>query len=242
MRVPRVFTDQPLTSGETLTLEEAPSRHLAKVLRMGAGRPLVLFNGAGGEFRAEIAEVGKKSVRVTVGDHSKEDRESPLDLELAIGLSRGDRMDWVIQKATELGARRISPLFTERSEVKLPPQRLEKKQRHWRQVMISACEQCQRNRLPALAPPRPLGEWLEASGGQSRFVLHHLDSQPFPGEQALTQVALLVGPEGGLSEGEIEAARAAGCRPLALGPRVMRTETAPVAAISLAQYLWGDFG
>ncbi|UZJ43330.1 16S rRNA (uracil(1498)-N(3))-methyltransferase [Marinimicrobium sp. C6131] len=243
MRVPRVFTDQPLQTGATVTLEEAPSRHLAKVLRMTPGRELILFNGEGGEFAATLAEVGKKSVQATLGAFTAEDRESPLNLELAIGLSRGDRMDWVIQKATELGATRITPLFTERTEVKLKGDRLDKKWDHWRQVIISACEQCQRNRLPALAQPLTLTEWLatEQPPGSRRLVLHHRDSKGLPAQEAITQVSLLVGPEGGLSEEEIERARNAGCDPLTLGPRVMRTETAPVAAISLAQYLWGDW-
>jgi 16S rRNA (uracil1498-N3)-methyltransferase len=243
MRVPRVFTDQPLQAGSTVTLEEAPSRHLAKVLRMTPGRELILFNGQGGEFTATLTELGKKTVEATLDAFTAEDRESPLDLELAIGLSRGDRMDWVIQKATELGATRITPLFTERTEVKLKGDRLEKKWEHWRQVIISACEQCQRNRLPTLAQPQALADWLaaERTAGTRRFVLHHRDSKGLPAQEALTHVSLLVGPEGGLSEEEIEQARAFGCEPLTLGPRVMRTETAPVAAISLAQYLWGDW-
>ncbi len=241
MRVPRVFTDQPLGSGNHVTLEEAPSRHLAKVLRMTAGRELLVFNGEGGEYQATITEVGKKTVTVTLERFDEADRESPLDLELAIGLSRGERMDWVMQKATELGAHRITPLFTERTEVKLKGERLEKKMGHWRQVIISACEQCQRNRLPALSAPITLEEWLTQSKGQRRFVLHHRDSRGLPESEPLTQLSLLVGPEGGLSEEEIERARGGGCEPLTLGPRVMRTETAPVAAISLAQYLWGDW-
>jgi len=241
MRIPRVFTDQPLTPGATLTLEEAPSRHLGKVLRMTPGRELVLFNGTGGEFAATIAEVGKKAVSVAVGAFDPEERESPLALELAIGVSRGDRMDWVLQKATELGVTRISPLFTERTEVKLKGDRLEKKIAHWRQVLVSACEQCQRNRLPDLAPPLALDDWLGREAPGRRFVLHHRDSRGLPAQEPLTRVSLLVGPEGGLSDEEIERARSAGCEPLTLGPRVLRTETAPVAAISLAQYLWGDF-
>ncbi len=241
MRIPRVYTDQALQTGATVILEEAPSRHLAKVLRMTPGRELLIFNGTGGEYPARITEVGKKSVSVHLESFEDVDRESPLDLELAIGLSRGDRMDWVIQKATELGATRITPLFTERTEVKLKGDRLDKKWDHWRQVMISACEQCQRNRLPALSAPITLNEWLDQSRGQKRFVLHHRDSRGLPESEPLAQLSLLVGPEGGLSEEEIEQARTDGCEPLTLGPRVMRTETAPIAAISLAQYLWGDW-
>lgn len=240
MRIPRVFTEHPLAEGATLALEEAPSRHLAKVLRMGPGRELVLFNGQGGEYSARVAAVSKKSVEVEITKFYSQERESPLALELAIGISRGDRMDWVLQKATELGVTRISPLFSERTEVKLKGERLEKKQAHWRQVTIGACEQCQRNRLPELAQPTSLEQWLDRPNPGLRFVLHHRDSKGLPKGESPDQVALLVGPEGGLSEEEIERARAAGCEPLTLGPRVLRTETAPVAAIALAQYLWGD--
>lgn len=241
MRVPRVYTDQPLAKGQTVALEEAPSRHLGKVLRMTAGREVMVFNGRGGEHLGRIVSVEKKAVTLELMDFDPQDRESPLDLELVIGVSRGDRMDWVLQKATELGVSRITPLFTERTEVKLKGERLEKKLGHWRQVIVSACEQCQRNRLPSLDTPTTLELWLASAPTGRQFVLHHRDSKGLPAEEALTQVSLLVGPEGGLSDEEIEQARAGGCEPLTLGPRVLRTETAPVAAISLAQYLWGDW-
>lgn len=241
MRIPRVFTDQPLASGELVDLEEGPSRHLARVLRMQPGRELILFNGTGGEYSAHLHSLNKKTVSAEVGTYQPEDRESPLNLELAISLSRGERMDWVLQKATELGVSRISLLLTERTEVKLSGDRLEKKLGHWRQVLISACEQCQRNRLPVLNPPATLDSWLEGNDCGLSLVLHHRDSQSLPETEAPKSLALLVGPEGGLSEEEIGRARSAGCQPLTLGPRVLRTETAPVAAISLVQYLWGDF-
>ena len=241
VRIPRIYTDQPLSQGMQLELEEGPSRHLARVLRMQPGRELVLFNGAGGEFQAVISEADKRAVAVQVGEFSAQNRESPLRLELAIGLSRGERMDWVLQKATELGVTHIRPLLTERTEVKLSAERLEKRLHHWRQVIISACEQCQRNLLPDLAPPQKLEPWLQDNRSQLRLVLHHRDSQSLPEGEAPESVALLIGPEGGLSEREIALAKQAGCAPLTLGPRVLRTETAPVAAISLVQYRWGDF-
>lgn len=241
MRIPRVYTNQPLSQGQTIALEEAPSRHLGKVLRMTPGREVLVFNGEGGEYRSCIHSVEKKAVTLELTDFNPEDRESPLSLELAIGVSRGERMDWVLQKATELGVTRITPLFTERTEVKLKGERLEKKLDHWRQVIVSACEQCQRNRPPQLAEPVSLDNWLAGDKVGRRFVLHHRDSKGLPAKEALTHVSLLVGPEGGLSDEEIERARAAGCEPLTLGPRVLRTETAPVAAISLAQYFWGDW-
>jgi 16S rRNA (uracil1498-N3)-methyltransferase len=241
VRIPRIYTDQPLAQGANLALEEGPSRHIARVLRMQAGRELILFNGTGGEFQAFVSEVSKRSVTVEVAELYPENRESPLRLELAIGLSRGERMDWVLQKATELGVTRIKPLLTERTEVKLSGERLDKKLQHWRQIIISACEQCQRNLLPELAAPQKLDQWLGDNCNALSLVLHHRDSRGLPEGVAPESVALLVGPEGGLSDSEIAQAREAGCAPLTLGPRVLRTETAPVAAISLVQYRWGDF-
>jgi 16S rRNA (uracil1498-N3)-methyltransferase len=240
MRIPRVFTFQALASGQTLLLEEAPSHHLAKVLRMQPGRGLVLFNGQGGEFKADILALHKKQVEVQVGEFSAENHQSPLALELAIGLSRGDRLDWVLQKATELGVTKISLLLTARTEVKLTGERLHKKREHWQQILISACEQCQRNLVPELADVQTLDEWLTTSTAARKFVLHHRDNRGLPAHEAPTSVALLIGPEGGLSDDEIQRAQAAGCAPLTLGPRILRTETAPLTAISLVQYVWGD--
>ena len=211
-----------------------------KVLRMQQGRELVLFNGEGGEFHASIHALHKKQVEVAIGEFNAINRESPLELELAIGISRGERMDWVLQKATELGVTRITPLVTERTEVKLSGERLDKKFDHWQQTIISACEQCQRNILPKLNPPKTLAEWLLQTNAQWKFVLHHRDSKGLPATQDAASVALLIGPEGGLSEVEIAQACTTGFSALTLGPRVLRTETAPVAAISLVQYLWGD--
>jgi 16S rRNA (uracil1498-N3)-methyltransferase len=214
MRIPRIFTEQNLLSGEQIELEEAASHHLSKVLRMQAGRELILFNGAGGEFAATIHEVSKKHVIVGVQEHSADNRESPLELELAIGISRGERFEWVLQKATELGVTKITPLITERTEVKVNGDRQEKMHDRWQHILVSACE---------------------------RFVLHHRDSQRLPADKTPASVTLLIGPEGGLSEREIAHALEQDFKALTLGPRVLRTETAPVAAISLVQYLWGDF-
>jgi 16S rRNA (uracil1498-N3)-methyltransferase len=208
---------------------------------MQAGRELVLFNGEGGEYAAEILAVNKKYVEVAVGSFLVENRESPLRLELAIGVSRGDRMDWVLQKATELGVTKITPLITERTEVKLNAERTDKKLEHWRHIIISACEQSQRNLLPSLVQPMHFSEWVGGCDAALKFVLHHRDSQGFPQAETPQSVALLIGPEGGLDDCEIEQALAQKFLPLTLGPRVLRTETAPVAAISLVQYLWGDF-
>lgn len=240
MRVPRIFTSQILSASNQLDLDEAQSHYVSKVLRMQAGRELVLFNGTGGEYAATIVNTGKKTVTVDVGEFISVDRESPLQLELAIGVSRGERMDWVLQKATELGATKISPLFTERTEVKLNGERLQKKLHHWQQIIISACEQCQRNIVPVLNEPIMIDTWLASAEAELKCVLHHRDNKGLPTDAAIKSVALLIGPEGGLSETEISQAIEHGFAPLTLGPRVLRTETAPVAAISLVQYLWGD--
>lgn len=241
MRIPRIFTHQVLASNITLSLAEPQSHYLSKVLRMQAGRELILFNGEGGEYGAEISAVHKKHVDVLVKEFSAENRQSHLQLELAIGVSRGERMDWVLQKATELGVTKIIPLMTERTEVKLGGERADKKMEHWQHIIISACEQCQRNILPALCEPKDYSEWITQCDAELKFVLHHRDSQCLPKEKTTKSVALLIGPEGGLDDDEIAQAIARGFSPLTLGPRVLRTETAPVAAISLVQYLWGDF-
>ena len=243
MRIPRIYIDQPLAVRAQLCLGEEASRHIARVLRMQTGRELILFNGQGGEYRASITAVDKRRVEVALTAFDAIERESPLQITLGIGISRGERMDWVMQKATEMGVTAITPLFTGRTEVRLSGARLEKKHQHWRQVVAAACEQCQRNRLPQIDLPQALGDWLPRVAAARRFVLHHrsgdgaLDTAVKP-----ESVALLIGPEGGLDNAEITAAEARGFAPLALGPRVLRTETAPLVAISLLQHLWGDLG
>jgi 16S rRNA (uracil1498-N3)-methyltransferase len=246
MRRTRVYSPQPLSSGTRVQLGVDSARHLITVLRLKAGDELILFNGEGGEFAARISTASKQLVEVAVGGHCAEDRESPLALTLGIGISRGERMDFVIQKAAELGVTGIAPLMTERTEVRLKGDRTEKKQRHWQQVIVSACEQCGRNRLPELLSPQPLAQWLSAEPravSAKRFVLHHradITLRQLAGIHC-TEATLLVGPEGGLSDQEIDTALAAGFQPLRLGPRVLRTETAPLAAISVLQSIWGDW-
>ncbi len=243
MRIPRIYTPQSLQVNSQLELDDNASRHVGKVLRMQAGRELVLFNGEGGEYTACVTEVGKKVVTVEVQSHASEERESPLAIHLGIGVSRGERMDWVLQKATELGVSQITPLFTERTEVKLTGPRLEKKQQHWQQILVSACEQCQRNRLPQLNPACRIDDWLPTVQDSARFVLHHRSDTSLSALAQPASVALVIGPEGGLSAEEIQRSQQQfGFQPLTLGPRVFRTETAPLTAISVMQYLWGDLG
>jgi|TARA_B110000259_G_scaffold113746_1_gene129682 16S rRNA (uracil1498-N3)-methyltransferase len=243
MRIPRIFTDQPLSSGANLALTGSAARHLSSALRLSVGQEITLFNGQGGEFAATLTTTAKSQVDVSIGDCREIDRESPLRLHLAIAVSRGERMDWIVQKATELGVTEITPLFSERTEVKLNGERLEKKLRHWQQVSISACEQCQRNIVPTINDALTLDKWLSQSDGDSdqlKLVLHHRSDKTLAQHQTPTSVCLLVGPEGGLSDNEISRALDRGFAALTLGPRVMRTETAPLAAISIMQSLWGD--
>ena len=240
MRIPRIYTQQELGAGTQLTLEPAASHHISRVLRMAAGDLLSLFNGQGGEYRATISNLDKKSVVVTTQQHNPGDLESPLRLELGIALSRGDRFDWVIQKATELGVASIAPLMSERTEVKLKGDRIDKKTQHWQQIIISACEQSGRNRLPELQPVSGLNSWLPTAQAQRKFVLHHRATSAANSTNTPSSVALLIGPEGGLSSEEISAAGNAGFEALTLGPRIMRTETAPLAALAILQSKWGD--
>jgi 16S rRNA (uracil1498-N3)-methyltransferase len=244
MRISRIYTSQPLASGQNLELEERAARYLLQVLRMRTGRELILFNGDGNDYQATITEAGRRQLYCEIGERLKKTEvESSLSIELGIGVSKGDRMDLVIQKATELGVARIAPLFTERVDVKLQGDREAKKLQHWQQILISACEQSGRSVLPELLPPQSLADWLPRSGASLDVVLCPARSQ----ELALTlpesrKLRLLVGPEGGLSDEEIDTAIAGGFQAMQLGPRVLRTETAPLAAMSILQHRFGDMG
>lgn len=240
MRIPRIYTCQDLQANSTVELEPGPSAHIARALRMRVGDSVVLFNGEGGEYNSSILALEKKFVQLQTGEYNEREVESPLHLVLGIAISRGDRMDWIIQKATELGVAGITPLMTERTEVKLKGERAQKKDAHWRQVIISACEQCGRNRLPALNSLIDISEWLPGVDAQRKFVLHHRDTAAGKREQQPESAAIVVGPEGGLSDREIAIAGDWGFEALTLGPRVLRTETAPLAAIAILQSRWGD--
>jgi 16S rRNA (uracil1498-N3)-methyltransferase len=241
MRCPRIYSSQALAVGAQIALESDAAHHLARVLRLPVGAPLILFNGDGNEYPAEIISIDKKNVFIAISNVLTEARESPLHIHLGIAISKGERMDWVIQKATELGVTEISPLQSERVEVRLHGEREEKKLAHWRAVAISACEQSARNRIPAINDVQPLFNWIEQIEADKKFVLHHRSVAALDAQNAAPKsVALLIGPEGGLSEAEINAAEQREFQPLRLGPRVLRTETAPLAALSVLQYLWGD--
>ncbi|WP_404438615.1 16S rRNA (uracil(1498)-N(3))-methyltransferase [Stutzerimonas chloritidismutans] len=238
MRIPRFFIDSSLTLGAHV-LPEASAHYISRVLRLAAGASVQLFDGSGREYRGELVEVGKKQVTVELNEALPGLPEPGLRIHLGQGLSRGERMDWAIQKATELGAVEITPIITERCEVRLKDERADKRLAHWRQIAVSACEQCGRSVIPTIHPPSPLQEWL-AVEAELKLVLHPV-AEPLSAHRRPATLAFLIGPEGGLNNAEVEQARGAGFQPARLGPRVLRTETAPVVALSIAQQLWGDF-
>lgn len=238
MRLSRLYVTQSLNSDQVLELDDAASHYLGKVLRLEAGNEVVLFNGDGRQFLCAIEAVGKRAVSVRIGAASTPDSESPLQTVLGLGISRGERMDYAIQKSTELGVTHIVPLFTEHCEVKLQGERSDKRQQHWQQVAISACEQSGRVKVPTIAAPLPLARWLTTIDSPLKLVLDHEESGRLSGERP-ESVALLIGPEGGLSPAEIALAKQAGFSGIKLGNRVLRTETAPLVALSVLQYLWG---
>lgn len=240
MRVPRIYVDQALSSSAEVTLNEPASHYLVKVLRMNEGRDLIAFSGDGDEYLATVSHADRKSCQIKIGAGQTVNRESPLHTHLAIGISRGERMDWVLQKAAELGVTEVTPIFSERNEVKLKGERLTKKTAHWQQVLISACEQCQRNTLPVLNPPTDLHGFLNESVNGLKLVLHHRSARQLHSFSPPTRVTLLIGPEGGLSDSEIALAESCDYFPLTLGPRVLRTETAPLVALTALQLHWGD--
>ena len=244
MREVRVHVAPPIAPNAPCVLPAGAARHVARVLRLQAGAALTLFDGEGGEYAAVIESVRGATVAVRVGDRRAKDCESPLRVTLAQGLSRSTRMDYAIQKSVELGVDAIVPLATERSVVKLSRVKADDRLRHWREVVVSACEQCGRNRMPAVYPLVALSTWLNEQIGSAepRLVL---DPQVSTGASALDappagRLTLLIGPEGGLSPAEMELAMRSGFTGLRLGPRVLRTETATVAALAALQTLWGD--
>lgn len=242
MRIPRIFHPDPLEPDSRVALDDSAARHVAKVLRLAEGSPLTLFDGSGGEYPASIVSVAKRSVEVQLGHRLDVEVESPLQITLAQGVSKGDRMDFTIQKAVELGVSRIVPLNTERSVVNLKGERLERKLAHWKGVIISACEQCGRNSMPELLPLQPLHSWLQSDANGTRLLLDHRATETVASLQPKGEITLLIGPEGGLSQKEREQAFSLGYTGLRLGPRVLRTETAALTALAALQSRFGDLG
>ena len=244
MRNPRLFTDQPLTPGDQVVLKGNVAQHLGRVLRARSGDHIALFNDDGQEFAAQVLSVSKGEVSVAVGAAATPHTESAVYTTLGLCLSKGDRFDWAIQKATELGVGAIAPLQSERVDFSIPTDRMEKRIAHWHQIAISACEQCGRVKVPSITPPQPLVSWVENVSAEQKWVLHCADNTDAYAS-AVTQgtprdAALLIGPEGGLTDQEFAAASAEGFQLLQLGPRVLRTETAPAVALSVLGVLWGE--
>ena len=243
MRKPRLFTDQPLTPGDQVVLEGTVARHLGNVLRARAGEQIALFNGDGREFAATVLSVSKREVIVDIGAAATPQTESPVHTTLGLCLSKGDRFDWAIQKATELGVGAVTPLYSERVDFSIPPDRIEKRVAHWRQIAISACEQCGRVSIPAVSSPQPLEQWVQSVVAEQKWVLHcddHEATRSGASKEAPADAALLIGPEGGLTDQEIARACDNSFGVLRLGPRVLRTETAPVVALSALSVYWGE--
>ena len=248
MRLTRCFVPTALAGQAQLMLPEGPSRHIGRVLRLRAGAALTLFDGRGGEFEATILAVEKRGVRVQLGAHHAIEREAPVAMTLLQCVIRAERMDFIVQKATELGIAALVPVQSRHGVVRLDESAMERRQRHWQAVAIGACEQCGRNRIPELHAPVSFEQACAGSAAAHVRVLldptgpgslaRALESPPI---KSLTTVSVLIGPEGGFGEDEIALARQHGFQVGSLGPRVLRAETAPIAALAVIQALLGDF-
>ncbi len=241
MRISRLYTPLPLTVGQQLELQGDSAHYVRTVLRLKTAQTIILFNGQGGEYLCGIHEVSRKRVIIDIQQGVERSVESPLNITLGLGISRGDRMDWAIQKAVELGVNTLSPLITERCVVRFKENKKQQRLQHWKNIVQHATEQCGRTILPQVNAIESIEHWIQQQSGLKVF----LDPEA---EQSLAEltfsaghITLLSGPEGGFSEQEKEAAVAAGFIPVRMGRRVLRTETAAIAALSAVQMLWGDF-
>ena len=235
--MPRLHCPVPLSEGLDLALPAGPARHV-QVLRLQPGAPVTLFNGEGGEWSATVTRMGRSEVQVQVGAHQAVEREAARAVHLALGMPANERMDWLVEKATELGAASFQPLVSERTVLRLSGERADKKQAHWQAIAIAACEQSGRNRVPAVGRPQDLAAWCCRLPGEALRLVLSLQPQARPLAETVAghparAVLLLSGPEGGLSPAELELAQVQGFVPVTLGPRVLRAETAPLAALSL---------
>ncbi len=244
MKIPRVHIPEPLIEGQSGSLPESAHAHAVRVLRLEPGAELLLFDGRGGEYRAVLTEVGRRQSAFRVTAHLRRERESPLRVTLLQGVSRGDRMDYALQKATELGVASVVCVFCTRSVVRLSGERLARKLAHWQGVIVSACEQSGRNRLPDLQACSDFDHALQLDTLPTpRIVMDSAAASGLIGiAPPVSSATLLVGPEGGLTNAELTAAKAKGFQPVRFGPRTMRTETAGVASLAALQVLWGDLG
>lgn len=241
MRIPRIYYPHPIPLEQEFQLTEEAGHHIATVLRLKANRPVVLFNGDGNEYSGQIISVQRKNVIVEADACLSLSKESPLNIHLGQGVSKGDRMDTVLQKSVELGVSEITPIITERCTVKLDASRWEKKRQQWQKIIIGACEQSGRNTLPTLHAPTTLNSWLAESTSSARLVLAPGAEQPLARQPYNSQgFRLLIGPEGGLSDSEIHQSNEKGFTSVSLGPRILRTETAAISSISILQAQHGD--
>jgi 16S rRNA (uracil1498-N3)-methyltransferase len=243
MRVPRIYHPEPLQAGLDIALDEDAANHVGRVLRMGQGQAIQLFDGSNQVFDAQIIRADKKNVIVHVAQGNIDCRESPLHIHLGQVMSRGEKMEFTIQKSIELGVSLITPLFSERCGVKLDAERLNKKLGQWQKIAIAACEQCGRNRVPEIRPAMDLEAWCAEEESGLKLNLHPRASQsintlPLPVER----VRLLIGPEGGLTADEIAMTARYQFTDILLGPRVLRTETTALTAITALQVRFGDLG
>jgi 16S rRNA (uracil1498-N3)-methyltransferase len=241
MRISRLYSDQQLKPDSSISLQDNAANYVTRVLRMREGNPLVVFNGDGFDYAAEIENMGRNRVDLAVKARLPAAAESNLHVTLVQAISRGERMDYSLQKATELGVTDIHPVVSDRVEVKLEGKRLQKRMQHWQGVIISACEQSGRAVVPGLADPLELMEWSGNKGTTLRLVLDPRSDQALSSQIISdNRVELLVGPEGGFSDSELESLSVTGVRAVSLGPRVLRTETAGPAAIAILQAVAGD--
>ncbi len=255
MAPPRFYCPQKIAAGLVIELPANVAHHASRVLRLEQGDELILFNGDGGEFQGAIGNIGKNGATAVIEKYLNIERESPLAITLAQAMCASEKMDWLIQKAVELGVTSIQPLDTRLSVVRLSRERAERRGKHWKQVVISACEQCGRNRIPQVLPLISLPDWLGMQINEwnnlrngtlpnLRFLLSPTASKglrDFPQVSAVAALTLLVGPEGGLTAEEEAAAMVSRFTPLRLGKRVLRTESAALAAVAAMQGLWGDY-
>ena len=243
MRIPRIYHPESLTVGTQVALCEDAANHVGRVLRMGKGQAIQLFDGSNHVFEAVITDAGKKNVTVEIQSSALDDRESPIHIHLGQVMSRGDKMEFTIQKSIELGVSLITPLFSERCGVKLDNERLNKKLQQWQKIAIAACEQCGRNRVPEIRPAMDLEAWCAEQDEGLKLNLHprasaSINTLPLPVER----IRLLIGPEGGLSADEIAMTARYQFTDILLGPRVLRTETTALTAITALQVRFGDLG
>lgn len=241
MRISRVYVAQALTAGAIIVLDDEAAHYVRTVLRLKQAQAIVLFNGEGREGVGQLAEISRKTVRVHIEQVVDRSVESPLHVTVGMGISRGDRMDWAVQKAVELGVNRLVPLITERCVVRFDAEKKQQRWQHWQHIVQHAVEQSGRTVLPVLETVTGLQDWLVDQQGLSVFLDPYAELTLADLRPESARVTLLSGPEGGFSDQERDWARAAGFIPVRMGPRILRTETAVLAALSSVQMLWGDF-